>query len=185
MIRCFKHPAEEVVRIISWNNTEFEIVRRPEIIWVGCIDYANDNSSESDIQKTLKRYREELIDVEKRALICPDWSAALSVNYTRRDLPCAVMFAQESYTKNQNERYDIYIQPAGLWMRLLNDSRAAAAAGKSRTAPYELFCIMKSVANEHGYEQDPDVFVEIEYHCHAEYTDPPHTNYAYIAVREK
>ena len=40
------------------------------------------------------------------------------------------------------------------------------------------------MAKENDYIQNPDVHVEVEYHCHAENKTPPHTCYAYIPVIE-
>jgi hypothetical protein len=179
------NPIEKPVKTIAYRGVEMQVVERPDVIWVGCVDYAPDNSGESDIAATLKRYREELIDIQKRAEINPDWSAALSINYTCPDRPCGIMFAQETYSAEQDGRYDLFTQPGGLWLKLKNDRRAAALLGKESAAPFEYFAeprIMQNAALENGYMQNPDVHIQVEYHCHAEYGTPPHTNYAYIPV---
>lgn len=183
------HPIEKTIQAIIYKGCTVEVVERPDVLWVGCVDYACGNNGESDIGATLKRYREELIDVPKRDLINPDWSASLSINYKRDDSPCGIMFAQETYTDKQDEGYDLFTQPGGLWMRIRNDSTAAARLlGKDKAEPYEYFAeaeILQKAAEENGYVQNPDVPVEIEYHCHAEYARPPHTNYAYIPIKKK
>ena len=119
----------------------------------------------------LNRYQ-SLLEVPKQALIIPDWSAALSINYDWDGGPCGIMFAQETYSENQDERYDLFTQPGGLWLRLLNDGRAAALLGKENPSPYEYFAesrIMQTAAAENGYAQNPGVHVQAEYSCHAEY----------------
>lgn len=164
---------------------ELEAVERPNVIWVGCVDYADNNTGESDIGATLNRYRKELIDVAKRELINPDWSAALSINYKHSDMPCGLMFAQETYTDKQDERYDLFIQPGGLWLRIRNNKDSAALLGKEKAETYEYFAeaqILQNAAMENGYTQNPEIHVEVEYHCHAEYNTPSHTNYAYIPI---
>ena len=179
------HPMEKIIQTIVYKEVSFTVVERPDILWVGCVDYATDNESESNTDMTLKRYREELIGVEKQELINPDWSAALSINYTCNHRPCGMMFAQETHTNRQDERYDLFLQPGGLWLRIRNDSQAAALLGKDSVAPYEYFAeaqILQSAAQAHGYQQNPDVHVQVEYHCHGEYGAPQHSNYAYIPI---
>lgn len=185
----YRHPIEKAVASFICQGCCVELVERPDVHWVGCVDYARNNRDESDIQATLKRYREELIDVPKLGLINPDWSASISINYKRDDKPCGIMFAQETNTGKQDERYEVFTQPGGLWLRIRNDTTASSRLlGKERAAPYEYFAeaaILKKAAEENGYMQNHDIPVEIEYHCHAEYGNPPHTNYAYIAVVKK
>jgi len=93
------------------------------------------------------------------------------------------MFANESYSDRQDERYDVLIQPGGLWLRVCGDKKAVKALfGRKRGEPQEYFAALRSAAEENGYRQNPDVNMEIEYHCHAEYSTPPHTYYVYIPV---
>jgi hypothetical protein len=183
------HPVEKLVETLTYKGVEFEVVERPDVIWVGCVDYAVNNIDESDIGATLKRYREELINVTKQDLIDPDWSAALSINYCCDEKPCGIMFAQETYSNKQDERYDLFTQPEGLWLRVKNDKSAAALLGKESAETHEYFSgerkILRAVAEANGYKQNPDILVEIEYHCHAEYGNPTHTNYAYIPICRK
>lgn len=179
------HPIEKLIKTISFKGVEFEIVERPDVIWVGCVDYSNNNTDESDITSTLKRYREELINITKNDLINPGWSAAISINYTCSDKPCGIMFAMETYSDKQDKRYDLFTQPGGLWLRILNDNKAAALLGKENVQPFEYFAearILQNAAKENGYIQNPNVHVQVEYHCHDEYNNPPHSNYAYIPI---
>ena len=172
---------EKLVETIIYKGVGFELVERPDVFWTGCVDYATNNTDESDIGATLKRFQDLVKVTEIRDKINPDWSAALSINYNK-DKPCGIMFANETYSDEQDERYDVLTQPGGLWLRIRNDEKAAALCGKEKVEPYELFGILGDAAKENGYMQNPDVHIEIEYHCHAEYNTPPHTNYAYIPV---
>ena len=84
---------------------------------------------------------------------------------------------------NPDERYDIFTQPGGLWLRIKGDTdNAKKLLGKENADLYEFFGVLRNAAKENGYIQNPDVHVEVEYHCHAEYSTPPHTCYAYIPV---
>ncbi len=181
------HPLEKTIEILLYKGVEFEVVERPDVLWVGCVDYAANNTDESDIAATLNRYRKDLIEVVKNEEINPDYSASLSINYDCSDKPCGLMFAQETYTDKQDERYDLFTQPGGLWLRVLDDANNAHALfGRDNAEPWEYFAGEKAplqcAARGSGYTQNPNVHVQIEYHCHAEYSTPPHTNYAYIPV---
>lgn len=96
------HPVEKTIQSIIYQGCAIEVVERSDVLWVGCVDYACDNQGESDIGATLRRYREDLIDIPKRELINPDWSASLSINYRRGDKPRGIMFAQETYVGAQD-----------------------------------------------------------------------------------
>lgn len=180
------HPIEKRVETLSYRGVALEVVERPDVLWVGCAKYADNNREEPNMDATLKRYREELIGVPKRNLIHPDWSAALLINYERADRPCGILLAQETYTPDQDARYDLFTQPGGLWLRLRNDKKAAALLGRESADPYAYIAggILRNVAKENGYAQNPCVPVQVAYHCHAEYKTPPHTNYAYIPVEK-
>jgi len=194
-----KHPIETLVQTITYKGVEFEVVQRPDVIWVGCVGYADSNSGEPDNGPTLKRFQ-ELVGggVVPQDTINPDYSAALSINYSCPDKPCGIMFANEAYTDKQDERFDQLVQPGGLWLRVRNDAHAAAqffGFDKSKAfnpweyGPYRYFAgkdaPLQSAARENGYVQNPDVHIQVEYHCHAEYGAPPHTNYAYIPIIAK
>ncbi|MCL2446731.1 MAG: AraC family transcriptional regulator [Oscillospiraceae bacterium] len=176
---------ETVVRTIIHKGVECEIIERPEVVWVGCVGYASNNSDEPDIGKVLARYREELIDVPKRELINPGWSASISINYGNDAQACGIMFAQETYSASQDERYDLLTQPGGLWLRVrVSEQADAAFFGRSNHGGWEYFGMLEQAAQEHGYQPQPNVHMQIEYHCHAEYNTPPHTNFNYIPIAE-
>jgi len=184
MAKTHNHPLEKLIQVITYKGVEFEVVERPDVLWVGCVDYAKNNTDESDIDATLKRFQ-GLVNTNgaPNDLVNPGWSTALSINYKCKDKPCGIMFANETYSNKQDERYDLFTQPGGLWLRVRNDKTAAAALlGKEQVHAYKYFGILQAVAKENGYIQNPDVHVEVEYHCHAEYNNPPHMNYAYIPI---
>ena len=165
---------------------DIEVVERPDVLWVGCIDYANNNIDESDIGATLKRYREELIDIPKKALVNPNWSASLSMNYGSRGKPCGLMFAQETYSGEQDGRYDLFTQPGGLWLRVrITAETDLALLGRGSNGTWEYFGILDTAAEENGYEQAPDVRVQVEYQCHATYGSDAYMSYAYIPIKSK
>lgn len=178
----YYHPLEKSVNAVVYKGVEFEVVERPDVLWVGCVDFAADNTGESDIGGTLKRFR-EINGIAKKDLINPDWSAALSINYKCADKPCGIMFANETYSDEQDARFDLFTQPGGLWLRVGNDMYAAKLLlGKEKAETYEYFGPLESAAKENGYIQNPDINLEVEYHCHAEYNSLNHKNYAYIPV---
>jgi hypothetical protein len=192
------HPVEKLIHTIIYKGVDFEVVERPDVFWVGSVDYAKNNADESDIDATLKRFQSLSESAPKNEIMNSGWSAALSINYSSNGKPKGIMFANESYTDKQDERYDILTQPGGLWLRVRNDENAAAqffGYEKSKPfnpweyGPYKYFAgddaPLQSAAIENGYEQNPDVHLQIEYHCHDEYSTPPHTNYAYIPIRKK
>lgn len=51
----YYHPLEKSVNAVVYKGVEFEVVERPDVLWVGCVDFAADNTGESDIGGTLKR----------------------------------------------------------------------------------------------------------------------------------
>lgn len=174
---------EKLTQTLTYKGVEFELVQRTDVIWVGCVDYADNNTDESDISTTLKRFQGLVEPTPIKEKINPDWSAALSINYTCNDKPSGIMFANESYTDKQDKRYDIYTQPGGLWLRVKGDDKnARALLDKEKADLHEYFAALRNAAKENGYIQNPDVHVEVEYHCHAEYNTPPHTCYAYIPI---
>lgn len=180
------HPLEKLVQMITYKGVEFEVVERPDVLWVGCVDYAKNNTDESDIGATLKRYREELIDIPKQALANPDWSASLSINYGNDSKPCGLMFAQETDSDEQDERYDLFTQPGGLWLRVSITAKTDyTLLGRSSHGAWEYFGVLDTAAEENGYMQNPNIDVQVEYHCHAEYGSPACLSYAYIPIQNK
>ena len=178
------HPLDKLIQTILYKSGEFEVVERPDVIWVGCVVYADNNIDPpfSDDDMTLIERYQALLDIHKQDLINPDWSAALSINYSCADKPSGTMFAQETYSMKQDEKYDTFTQPGGLWLRLLNDTNATALLNKENVAAYEYFEIMQNVAKANGYMPNQKVFVQVEYSCHTEYNMPTHRNYAYIPI---
>ena len=182
------HPVEKLIQTITFKGVEFDVVERPDVLWVGCVNYANNNTNESDINTTLNRYREELIEIVKQDLINPDWSASLSINYGYNDKPKGVMFAQETYSDKQDKRYDLFKQSGGLWLRVLHDKSIEALLDRESDeqrnyfGSRDLFALLRNVASENGYRPNPDVHVEVEYSCHTEYNTSPSRNYAYIPI---
>lgn len=182
-MRALNHPVEKLIKTVVYMNVEFHVIERPDVLWVGCVDYADNNADESDIGETLKRFQGLVGSIPIREKINPDWSASLSINYARKDRPCGIMFANESYTDEQDERFDVFKQPGGLWLRVRgNDRNAKALLGKEQADLYEFFEALRNAARGNGYRQNPNINVEVEYHCHAEYGNPSHTCYAYIPI---
>lgn len=178
------HPLEKTVDSFVCQGVSYDVVERPDVLWVGCLDYAPDNSGESDSDATLSRFR-DLLSVEKREPVNPAWSAAIWVNYGSADKPCGLMFAQETYSDRQDGRYEILKQPAGLWLKLRRDRKTSLAlfGGESIDA-WDYFACgkMTEAALANGYVPNPDVPMMIGYNCHEEYATPPYTCFAYLPV---
>lgn len=120
------HPLERTIKTITYNGIAYDIVKRKEVLWVGCLDYARNNRDESDGDATLSRFQ-QLLGVEKRELVNPAWSAALWLNYDTDEKPCGLMFAQETYSDKQDSRYELITQPAGLWLRIRRSKETSLA----------------------------------------------------------
>ena len=177
-------PVEIPVETFSYSGVTFEIVERPDVLWVGCLDYAKNNMEESDSNVTLGRYLKYL-DVVKQDLINPDWSASIWVNYDCNEKPHGQMFAQETYSAYQDKRYELFTQPGGLWLRVRRSRETSLTLfGNDSIDAWDYFVCgaLKRAAEENGYKENPDVHVRIGYDCHAEYNTPPHTCYAYMPV---
>ena len=178
------HPIEKFVKTITYKGVEFEVVERPDVVWVGCVDYADNNSDESNIEATVNRYQKELGDVAKQELINPDYSGGLSINYARDDKPCGLMMAQETYTDKQDERYELLTQAGGLWLRVqINEQSDNVLFGRSNHGMWEYFAgeeaPLQSAAKSNGYIQNPDIHIVVEYWCNT----GNGANYAYIPIR--
>lgn len=156
---------ENLIDVITYNGVKFEIVERPEVIWVGKVAYAPNLSDEPDIGKLLKQYG-EAISIEKKELVNPEWDAAISIDYWRNgSVPRGMMFGQETYTEEQSKGYDIYKMPPSLFMRVLNNTEAAKLLGKDKCENWELFGFMKNTINpEYHYKFNENGAQEIEYH---------------------
>ena len=181
------HPLEKLVQAITYRGVEFEVVSRPDVLWVGFVDCSEENYDAADVGAILKRYQEELSGVTKNDLVNPNYSGVLSVNFGISDKPCSWVFAQEAYSRKHDDQYDFFTQPGGLWLRMQNNTDSAALLGKKTAEPWEYFAegILQNAANANGYMQNPDVNIQMEYHNHAECAAPLHANYAYIPVVRK
>jgi hypothetical protein len=60
MVENAPFPTERLVETFTCNGVAFEIVERPEVLWVGCLDYVNSNGSEPDSDLLLARYQKYL-----------------------------------------------------------------------------------------------------------------------------
>ena len=171
---------EKAVEAFSHGRATFEVVERPEVLWVGTLAWAENNNDEPDMGALLKRYQALCSPAPKQARINPDWDAAISINYGRGGKAAkGIMYAQETYSKEQDSRYDLFTQPAGLYLRVLNDKKAAKLLGKKTCETYELFGLLKTVAPQYGYAHNDNINVEIEYHNYKN-----GTWYAYIPVKQ-
>jgi len=175
---------EKLVKTITYKGVGFEVVERPDVIWVGCIDYAENNSDESDTDGTRNRYYTKLSDVVKKDLINPDYTAGLSINYARDDKPCGMMVAQETYSGEQDDRYELFTAAAGLWLRVqVSEESDNALFGRSNYGMWEYYAEddapLHSAAKSNGYVQNPDVDIVFDYYTNS--GDGP--NYVYIPIR--
>ncbi len=178
------HPLDQIVKSIVHNGIRYDIVERPDVFWVGCLDYAANRDDEADGETTLNRFR-NLLNVEKRELINPAWSAAIWANYDSVDQPRGLMFGQETYSDNQDARYEVLKQPAGLWLRLRRGKETSLALfGSESIDAWDYFSCgeMRKAAEANGYAVHPDVFLWIGYNCHEEYGTPPYSCYAYLPI---
>jgi len=169
---------EKQIDVITYDCVSFEIVERPEVLWVGKIAFAPNLTDEPDIGKLLKEYQ-ELIPVEKKELINPEWDAAISIDYWKGgSAPRGMMFGSETYSDEQAECYDVFKMPPTLFMRVLNNKDAARLLGKENCENWELFEFMKrTVLPEHGYKFNENGAQEVEYYHHNS-----GTCYAYVPV---
>ena len=183
----FNHQIDKSVQIIWYRDIEFEIVERPEVLWVGCLDYAVNHQNEPDGDLTLDRFQ-NLLDVEKKELINPDWSAAIWINYDCDDKPCGLMFAQETSSEKQDKRYELLTQPGGMWLRVRRSKEISSILfGRESIDGWDYFACgeLKKAIEVNGYFANPDSHIWVAYDCHAEYSTPPHTSYAYLPVCKK
>lgn len=169
---------EKLIKVITHNGVNFELVERPEVTWVGKVAYAPNLTDEPDIGKLLKEYQ-ELVGIEKKELINPEWDAAICIDYWRNGAtPRGMMFGTESYTEEQAECYDVYKMPPSLFIRVLNNTVAAKLLGKEQCENWELFEFMKNtILPENSYKFNDNGAQEIEYHHYHS-----GTFYAYIPV---
>ena len=183
-MRIFENKLDRLVAVFGYNGAAAELVERGDVLWVGCVDYAADNHGESDYAETLRRYQQLAPTAGHGEYPNPDWSASLSLNYKRDDRPSGIFMGMEAGSGDFDARYDRFVQPGGLWLRIRNDEAAARLLGKEKAMAYEYFAcgILDAIAKENGYAQNPDVSVEIEYYSRDEYGSPDFASYAYIPV---
>lgn len=178
------HPLDKIVTSFVHNGIGYDVVERPDVLWVGCLDYAPSDHDEVDSDATLDRFR-SLLGVEKRELVDPAWSAAIWVNYGRVDKPRGLMFAQETYSGNQDAGYEVLKQPAGTWLRLRRSRETSFALfGSESMDAWDYFSCgeMPKAAEANGYIVDPGASLWIGYNCHEEYSTPPYSCYAYLPI---
>lgn len=178
------HPLDKIVKSVVYNGISYDIVERPDVLWVGCLDYAPSNHDEADSEATLNRYR-NLLSVEKHELVNPAWSAAIWINYGSVDKPCGLMFAQETYSDKQDDRYEVLKQPAGLWLRLHRSKETSLALfGYESIDAWDYFSCgeMSKAVEANGYTVNPNVSLRIGYNCHEEYGTPHYACYAYLPI---
>lgn len=68
-MRKLNHPVEKLAELFLYNGASFEVEERPEVLWVGCVDYASNRTDEPDIGATLERYQ-RLIGISKNVSFC-------------------------------------------------------------------------------------------------------------------
>jgi len=153
---------ERLIETISFNSATFDIIERPETLWVGTMSHNDDG------QDALRRFQELCPVAPKVDQINPDWTADISINFNRKGetLPRSVMYGQETYSsKNQDERYDLFTSPSGLYMSILNDEKAAALFCAKRIENHMLIDhIVNTVAPQNGYRLRGDIDLTFEFH---------------------
>ena len=182
MAREAQEQAEQCVDTFALGEAVFEIIERPDVLWVGTWVWAAGNDDEPDGDALLKRYQSLIGPVPKQALLNPDWSAGISINYHNgRKVPKGLMFAQETDSAQQDGRYDLFTQPAGLYVRMRKDDRRVKKLlGKRSYEMEDLYALMEDAAARHGYRRAEDNPIGIYYHDHANGT----AEYAYISVEK-
>ena len=168
---------EKTVETITHSGVIFEVVERPEVFGAGKVAYAPDFNSEPDFEKLLKEYQ-GLMSIPMLEPVTPDWSAAISIDYCREGVLCGMMYGAETYTDEQDERYDLYKMPASLFIRVQNNADAAKLLGKELQGAWELFGVIKEqIMYQHGYKFNDNGAQEIEYSNHKD-----GTQYVYVPV---
>jgi len=177
------HPLEKFIQTISCKGMDFDVVERPDVLWVGSLDYAKGNTGESDIDATYKRML-SLKGIPRNDVLDTDYAAAISINYLSDDKPCGLMFGKETYTDKQDERFELFKQPGGLWLRLaITEEADNIFFGKKNDGSHLYFHILSEAAEENGYKQNPNVDVAVNYDYHpVGDRDETCPNYVYIPI---
>ena len=159
---------DKLVETISFNGAVFEVMERPETSWVGTLEQKYDTEFERLCDTALRRFQELSPQAPKLDRINPGWVADITFNMHKNteDTPYGVMYAQETYSaESQDERYDIYAQPSGLYMRIRNDNQAAALFGKEKCENHELIgYIRRKAAPQNGYRVRSGLDLTVEIH---------------------
>jgi hypothetical protein len=130
------HPLEKLIEVITYQGVEFEVVERPDVLWVGRVKYASNNTNEPNMDGVLKRYQRLCKKAPYQRKVNPDYSACLSINFSTCEKPCGLMYACEFYPGQQHKGFDLFTQPGGLWLRVRNDEKAAALCGYDGAEPF-------------------------------------------------
>ena len=170
---------EKLVETFAIGKAVFELFDRPEVLWVGTLAWAADNGSEPDNDALLKKYQ-ALCEIPKRERMHPDWSAGISINYCLGGkAPRGMLFAQETWSSKQDDRYDMFTQPAGLYLRLRLDKHAEKLLGK-HYGDADMYGLLEKTAMRHGYRRAQGNPIDIFYHDHEHHT----AKYAIIPVEK-
>lgn len=76
LLRNFNQPLEKIVTQFTCNGIDYDVVERIDTLWVGCLNYAENNHNEPDSGATIEGFQ-KLINVGKKDLINDSWSAAI------------------------------------------------------------------------------------------------------------
>ena len=180
MVEQAQQQTEKLIETFTVGKAVFEIFDRPEVLWVGTLAWAENNHDEPDIDALLKKFQ-AMCEVPKLERMNPDWSAGISINYSLNGkAPRGTMFGQETWSNQQDSRYDMFTQPAGLYLRVRQDKYAKKLLGKKHFDSGELYAAMADAAARHGYRRAAGNPIEIYYHDHANGT----AEYAYVSVEK-
>jgi len=175
-----RKPTERLVETFIAGKALFELHDRPDVLWVGTLAWADNNQDEPDIDALLKKYQ-ALCEVPKLERMNPDWSAGISINYCLGGkAPKGMLFAQETWSAQQDSRYDLFTQPAGLHLRVRLDKHAEKLMGKKKYSDADMYGLLEKTAAQHGYRRTQGNPIEIFYHDHEHHT----VKYAIIPVEK-
>ena len=154
------NPVETLVKTIVYQEVKFEIIERPIVTWVGSMKFNEDdlNADPSPLAKVVHPlwndfFENEIINQTRfENFISPTAIGVLWFNLFNKELPNGMMMAKEVYSAKYASKYDIYTQPAGLYIRVKVDGNSARLPGKEKCESYELHKFMKNVAAQNGYE---------------------------------
>lgn len=182
---------ETLIETIKYQGLDFEIIERPDVFWVGSMGFHEENKNADPSQLIDKihplwdeYFREEIMNDKVIEPVNPTANGVLTFNMKHNDLPNGMMIGHETYSSAQNPKYNLYAQPAGLYIRLKIDNISAKLIGKEKCEAYELYGVMKNIAKQNGYEEYYPIvngisLMDVEYHDGA-----PESIYAYIPIRK-